>query len=207
MDFPPGKSHLAVAGGLGRLDLATGKFSSFVPSIASRKSTIGEAADQPTQLAVQALAVDKDSDVWVGTFNQPLRCYRSRSGAWERSIYSGNCTSLAADQDRVFAGWYWNFEGSKKGLVGVSMLKKGGDWSSLPESTELAAGVVTALLPAGNELFVGGAGYIARFDMQQSKLLNFAYLSSTVDRLVIGGEYLWAQYNCALHRIALTKLP
>ncbi len=194
-------------GGLGRLDLLTRKFTSFVPSITSRKAPNRDAPDRPTLQAVETLAVDSNSDVWLATFNQYLRHYLRQKDLWEGSSYSGNCTSLAADKTRVFAGWYSNFSGEKKGPVGISIFDlRNANWSYLPDVPELPAGVVTALQPNGNELWVGGAGYLARFDLQGNNLLNFSYIPGTVERLEINGGYLWAQYNCHLHRLVLGTL-
>jgi hypothetical protein len=198
---------LAPGGGLGRLDLATQKFRSFVPPITSRKAVIQEAADQPTLLPVQTLAVDANSDVWLASVNQYLRHYAPTRNLWEESFYFGTCTSLASDKTRLVAAWYSNSGGDPTGDLGVSTFDlRDRKWSYLGQFPELPAGVATALVPNEDELWVAGAGYVARFDLRTRGLLNYSYLPSTVVRLQIGGGYLWIQCPCHIHRVLLSDV-
>lgn len=88
----------------------------------------------------------------------------------------------------LYAGIFWNYDFSnqnKSGPLGISVLNfKDGQWRSLKVADDLLPGVVTTLTLAGNDLWVGGLGYIALIDPVQDKMLHFAYVRApTVDRI------------------------
>jgi hypothetical protein len=65
----------------------------------------------------------------------------------------------------------------------------------------------TTMTLKGDELWVGGEGFIALVDLKQNRISKFCHISAVkVDHLEIGGGYLWAQYNGHLHRELLSTL-
>jgi hypothetical protein len=46
-----------------------------------------------------------------------------------------------------------------------------------------------------------GEAYIARVSLVQNKVLNFCRINAeSVERIQLGGGYVWAQFHNALHR-------
>jgi hypothetical protein len=62
----------------------------------------------------------------------------------------------------------------------------------------------TALALQGRDLWVGGLGYIALVDLESNKLKKLAYVPArSVDRIQIGGGYVWVQYDKHIYRVLL----
>jgi len=61
---------------------------------------------------------------------------------------------------------------------------------------------------AGDDLWGGGEGAIARVDLKTSKVRNFCHISvSSVDQIQVGGGYVWVQLGEYLYRVPLSALP
>ena len=204
-------------GGLGCLNLSTHKFASFTPSIAegteAHKNLGGnmvlESTDKPTRRAVQAVAAGPTGEVWFATAYHPLRGFHVGENVWEGIPSIHNTSSFAVGADRIFAGQFWNVQGDNTaGPLGVSVLNlKDGQWQSLKGADGLPPGSVSTLTLDGNNLWVGGMGYIALVDPVQDKVVHFAYIEAqTVDRIQIGGGYVWAQFDWHLYRAPLSDL-
>jgi hypothetical protein len=66
---------------------------------------------------------------------------------------------------------------------------------------------VTTLTLDGPNLWVGGMGYIALVNPVQDKVLSFAYVQAkVVDRIQVGGSYIWAQFDWHLYRAPLNNV-
>ena len=203
-------------GGLGRLDLPTRRLTSFTLSLTGGPEVlrhpsgniVQESADQPTHRQILAVAGGTAGDAWFATEEHPLRHYRTRDNTWEGIDQVRNCTSLASDTEQLLVGQRWNyFNHDKSGPLGVSILNfKDGQWRSLKEAEGLPPGAVTTLTLDGHNLWVGGMGYIALVDPAQDKVLGFAYVQEgTVDRIQVGGGYVWVQAHSGwlLYRASL----
>jgi hypothetical protein len=60
---------------------------------------------------------------------------------------------------------------------------------------------------AGNDLWVGGEGAIALVDLKDCKVRKFCHIGAdSVDRIQIGGGYVWAQFGWHLYRFPLSAL-
>jgi len=70
----------------------------------------------------------------------------------------------------------------------------------------LTPGRATAVTLDGNDLWVGGMGYVALVDLEQEKIRKFARVPSYVNQIQIGGGYLWAFYDWHLHRALLQNI-
>ncbi len=203
-------------GGLGRLDLPTHRFTSFTLSLKEDPEVLRhpsgnivlESTDQPTHRQVLAVAAGTAGDAWFVTELHPLRHYRARDNAWEGIDQVRNCTSLVSDTEHLLVGQHWNYLNEQNGPLGVSILNfKDGRWRSLKNAEGLPPAAVTALALDGPNLWVGGMGYIALVDPVQDKVLGFAYVrAKTVDRVQVGGGYVWAQFDWHLYRALLSNV-
>jgi hypothetical protein len=192
-------------GGIGRLDISSGKFTSFIPTIANGTSdnVANEPTDKPTRRAVQAMAAGPEGDVWFITNHQPLRHYRTTGNVWEGNPRFVDGTSVALDAERLFVGGRWGRDFS--GGIGVNIFNfRDKSWQAFPKVPGLPTGAVTTVTPDGDQLWVGGIGYIALLDTRQNKVRKFAYVQSPViSHIQTGGGYVWAQFNWRLYRASL----
>ena len=63
----------------------------------------------------------------------------------------------------------------------------------------------TTMTLDGNNLWVGGEGAIALVDLTSGKVRKFSHISAeSVDRIQIGGGYVWAQFDWHLYRAPLS---
>jgi hypothetical protein len=92
------------------------------------------------------------------------------------------------------------------GPLGISILNHAdGQWSSLPGFTQLPPQMVTALAVDGYSLWVEGAGYIARIDLHKNELRKYCRIpADSVNRIELGGGYLWSQFARGLYRTSLS---
>jgi hypothetical protein len=59
----------------------------------------------------------------------------------------------------------------------------------------------------GNDLWVGGEGFIALVDLTECKIRKFCHIPAAgVDRIQVGGGYVWAQYDWHLYRALLSNV-
>ena len=62
----------------------------------------------------------------------------------------------------------------------------------------------TTMTLDGNDLWVGGAGFITLVDLKELKVRKFCHIHAPgVDRIQVGGGYVWAQFDWHLYRAAL----
>jgi hypothetical protein len=65
----------------------------------------------------------------------------------------------------------------------------------------------TAMTLAGLDLWVGGEGFITAVDLKERKVRKFCHIRArSVDRIQIGGGYVWVKYDKHLHRASLADL-
>jgi hypothetical protein len=63
----------------------------------------------------------------------------------------------------------------------------------------------TAMALEGDDLWVGGEGFVARVDLKHNIVKNFSLIrAQSVERVKTGGGYVWAQYDRHLHRALLS---
>ena len=205
------------AGGLGQLDLSSRKFKSFTLSMKegteALKYTSGnmvlESASNPPRRAVRAVRADTRGNIWFATDLHPLRSYRPGENVWTGINDVRWCTFLTSDTENLYVGQYWNSMGTDgTGPLGVSVMNiKNGQWRILRETGGLMRGAVTTLNLDGSTLWAGGMGYIALVDPARDKVLHFANVpAKVVDRIQIGGGYVWAQFDWHLYRAPLSAM-
>jgi hypothetical protein len=210
MDTPGG-------GGLGSMDLSSHKFTSFTPSIAAGRetrgyqggNTVAESSDQPPRRAIRSLTASADGDVWFTVTGQPVRHYRIKGNVWEGTQMHAS-TGMALGSDRLFVSQSSPFASANNldGPLGVDIMDiKTSGWHSLKAADGLPCGEVRTLTLDGNNLWLGGLGYVAVVDLTQEKVKRFAYIKANeVDRIRVGGGYVWAQFDWHLYRASLSGM-
>ncbi len=79
-------------------------------------------------------------------------------------------------------------------------------WRALGDAAALPAPPNCLLLDGAN-LWVGGPAYVALFDLAQNKVRTVCTIPArSVDRIQVGGGYLWAQFDKHLHRAQLSAV-
>lgn len=92
-----------------------------------------------------------------------------------------------------------------KGTLAIQNLRDH-QWQHLEDADGLPNPPTTLTL-AGNDLWVGGEGAIALVDLKECKVRKFCHVKAkTVDRIQIGGGYVWAQFGEHLYRMPLSAL-
>ena len=213
-DYDRGGARLPPGGGIGCLDLLSNHFISFQPSLAdgseAQKNLSGnlvmESPSKPTRRAVRAIAADANGVVWFVDEETSVRRFQSKQDIWDAALTGGDCLAINATKLFVGQSWYQP-DGSYSpgpGPLGVSVLDfQNSQWTSLDNVEGLPSGAVSAITMDGDDLWVGGLGYVALIDAKQKKILKFAYIAAqSVDKIQIGGGYVWAQYNGWLHRVS-----
>ena len=115
---------------------------------------------------------------------------------------------MAIDGNRLFAGQSWISDGDAKGPLGLAVVNlKDLNVKYLGEVEGFPGAALTTLELDGTNLWIGGRGYIARLDTKDLKVRKYSYIPTrNVNRIQVGGGYVWAQYNWHLHRAALNDL-
>jgi hypothetical protein len=205
----------ARGGGVGFVDLATQKVTSFTASMAQPKenySKVGQSVrlDAVVQLIPKGVSAigGRAEEVWLAAENTGLRRYRVSEDAWDTPNQVGTVSSITTDGTRLFVGQNWPSYGDTVGPIGLALVNlKDLKVQSFGALEGFPAGAVTALTWDGSDLWAGGKGYIALLDTKEFKMRKIAYVpTATVDRIQIAGGYVWAQYNWHLHRAALSGL-
>ena len=89
-----------------------------------------------------------------------------------------------------------------KGGLGLRTLRGSSEYAVV--GTEELPKPPTALALQGRDLWVGGLGYVALVDLESNKLKKFAYVPArSVDRIQIGGGWLWVQFDKHIYRVSL----
>jgi tetratricopeptide (TPR) repeat protein len=79
-------------------------------------------------------------------------------------------------------------------------------WQNLEDAVAIPNPPSTMTLD-GNNLWVGGEGFIALVDLAEGKVRKFCHIqASGVDRIQIAGGYVWAQFDWHLYRAPLSAL-
>ena len=191
-------------GGLGKLDLRTRRFTSFMPSLEGNQG----GGISPPRVPVQAVIAGVEDDVWLVAQNALLR-YRSPADQWEALPDFGHTSTLGRCGDHLYvamgsAGRSRSGEPASIGLRTLSL--KDGQWKPFPVVPSLPTGV-TSIAVDGANVWIGGEAYLALVDPAQDKVLKYAYVSArSVDQIELGGGWLWAQCEKHLYKASLSAL-
>ena len=90
------------SGGLGKVDLATGRFTSFMPSLSVGGN---EENEMPTRYAVIQIVAGAADDIWFVTAQANpaahLRRYQSGNNSWK--VFQNDCSALAGNEKQLVA--------------------------------------------------------------------------------------------------------
>lgn len=212
----------ASGGGFGRIELSSRRITSFTrslvdgASISARlpNSRVSGTSEQPPNRRVFAIATSSDENIWLLGSNASLRRYHLRDDRWETISETGGVCMLA-DAEHLFLGQYQSqldFGPPPKTPpeLGVRVMNfKDGQSRNLVGADGLPYSAVTALALDGQNLWIGGCGFIACADLKEGKVRKFAYVPTRgaglngVEQIQIGGGYVWAKYDKHLHRASL----
>ena len=194
--------------GLGRLDLPGRRVTSFTVSL----NNSSDNASMPARHAALSLAARTSKNVWSVTRSEnqsqtDLWNYNSEADTWRPVPEIQGCVSISANSEKLFVGKNgsgFHRADEIRGL-GVSSLDfRDGKWRHFPAVNGLPVEQVTTVAADGQNLWVGGMGYIALVDTDQDKVLKFAYIiSRAVDKIQVAGGYVWAQFDWHLYRAPL----
>jgi hypothetical protein len=199
------------SGGLGLLDLRTGRLSSFTPalSIPDPGATQGR-PDAAPRTAVLDIVGGGSGDVWVVTEGNATQRYRPADNSWASPTLGPpfRPTCLAVGGDRLFVGKSTNKTEEHRFWGGVQSLDlKSGQLREIGVMEELPSPRVTTLTVDGNDLWVGGEGYVAVVDLPLWKTRKVCYVAAReVDRIELAGGFVWVQFGGHLYRAPLKEV-
>ncbi|PWU16767.1 MAG: hypothetical protein C5B50_12750 [Verrucomicrobia bacterium] len=205
-------------GGLGMIDLANRKVTNFTRSLFGQDSgtALGSHAGtdesgNPTSGLVGTVFPVRDEDVWFGGMYRGLHRYRIQGKAWDDFPDAGPCSSFILDGDRLFVGQSLDPIGylpNRPAVLGVTIYNLSDQkWQVVSATEGLPHVMVTALALDGSDLWVGGTGFLAAVDLRSSQVRKLAYIPArNVNRLQVGGGYLWAQFNKHLFKLNLAEV-
>ena len=245
------------AGGLGSLDLRTGRLFAFTPALPADPldAVVSETADEPPRHLVTGLTVGAPGELWMLVASRGLCRYRIAPKLWDtttlgngvwlrcfgvngenviggfslaqvrltiRNDRSAGNTNLLGTTDRVVT-----FEeqaqlqadpamkGRIKAFAGGGLPDKAelrlrhfgdGRWETISQGATFPEAPDVLQLD-GSDLWLGGRGYIAAFDLNQHKIRASCTISAkSVDRLQVAGGYLWAQFDKHLYKVPLSAM-
>jgi hypothetical protein len=204
-------------GGMGIFNFSTRQFASFTRSMTNGtdalKHTGGnlylESANEPPRRAVTALAAGSSGDIWFLNPELTLQRFRSKDRVWEGlpQVTAGCC--LATDATQIYAGQFRGLSGGiRTGPLGLNIYSfRDSQWRSFKAVEGLPSEAMSALAFDGRDLWAGGMGYIALLDTGQNQIRKLAYVRArSVDKIQIGGGYVWAQFDRHLYRAPLSAL-
>jgi hypothetical protein len=189
-------------GGLGKLELSSRHFVSFMSPMTTDfvKADKLDGTVLPTKSAIINIAGGEKDDVWMltdGDVPAPqLFQYQSKENKWTAGDKG---PAMDADAKYLVVGQYHTPSVSVQNL-------RDGNWRGLNASTNLPSGLLTTVTLEGDNVWVGGRGFVAQLDMAHDKMLHLAYLKEeSVDRIQTGGGYVWAQCRWVLYRAPLPR--
>jgi tetratricopeptide (TPR) repeat protein len=239
-------------GGLGQLDLKTGKFKSYMASLTASTSIA------PPKTAVGNITSIKGDEVWL-TAKSVAWQFHPTTDSWGTLPNKGGqfVTCLTADSHWVVQGVgigqnevviETRIAGTSKtnlptktklivtseeerslrasfktngGLQRISGSSSGGvrpkggleirasledKWQSVVELDGLP-NPPTVMALDGDALWIGGEGFITQVDLKECMVRKFCHIRArAVDRIQVGGGYVWVKFDKHLHRAALREL-
>jgi hypothetical protein len=193
-------------GGLGKLDLATGKISSFTPALSADPLSAARSEDRdgPPRHSVYSLTMGPADELWMVIRSRGLSRYRLAQNSWDTPSGDLNCFGIIGkEMIGAFALSSSNFtyrtELRRRPLSDGSWENLGGD-AYLPADARL-------LVLNGLDLWLGGLGYIAVYDLPNRKVRKICNIPAQgVDQIEFGGGYLWVKFDRHLYRAPLSAV-
>ncbi len=200
-------------GGIGQFDLTARRFKYFTLSLAEgtefQGNPVRESLNKPTRRSVKEMAMDPSGEIWFVTDHHPLRSFKSRKDVWTGFAQLQHASALATDAAHLYVGEHAGLSGeTRSGPLGLQILNiRDGRWRSFPEVGGINSRTVSAVTPDGDDLWVGGVGYVALLDLKENRTRKLAYVRTRfVEQIQIAGGYVWAIFEEHLHRAPLSDL-
>jgi hypothetical protein len=195
------------AGGVGLLELSTRRLSTFTPPLAVPRPGAEEArSDAPPRSAVFGIVGGLSGEVWVIAAGKGIQRYQLTDNSWSSPNFgSFYPTCLAVGGDRLFVGKAIYQGGETRSWGGVQSLGlKNGQLTAIGATEALPSPRVTTLTVDGNDLWVGGEGFVAVVDLKEWKTRKVCYASAReVDHIEVAGRFVWVQYGGHLYKAPL----
>ncbi|MBI3853812.1 MAG: hypothetical protein HY298_26605 [Verrucomicrobia bacterium] len=210
------------SGGLGRLDVSTRRIVSYTRSLLDKPNLQGRSdnghligsRELPPGKLVFGITTSPNGEIWVLGHGAGLRRYKPQDETWETiEKVGGGC--LVADSERIFLGQdrsQLDYDGRLNATceLGVHVMDlMNGQLRKFGEVEGLPCSAVTTMTLDGQNLWIGGTGFIACVDAGEGKVRNLAYVNTRgavlngVQQIQIGGGYVWANFDKHLHRASL----
>lgn len=139
-----------------------------------------------------------------------IQRYRPAENTWSAPALGTpfHPTCLAVGGDRLFAGKATYKMGEHRSWGGVQSLDlKTGQLRDIGATEELPSPRVTTLTVKGNDLWVGGEGFVAVVDLAQWKTRKVWYgPAREVDHIEVAGGLVWVQYGGHLYKAPLKEV-
>lgn len=198
---------LQSSGGLGKLDLPTHKPVSF---LSSTKATPANPRSIP-HTPITSITLGVSNEVWLtgcaaNVTQLGLFRYSPDADAWENLPNTSPASCLASGEDALIVGQGGGIVmGGQVPGLGVRLLGwKDRQWITFPSCSPLPDNAVSTLTLDVANLWVGGFGYVAVTDLKSGKVLKYGFVPCrSVEKIAIGGGYLWAQAGNRLYRAGL----
>jgi hypothetical protein len=247
-------------GGLGRLDFASGRFSSFTPALSSElvPSTswtgvsVFDPSDRPPRSPVLSIGEGPSRQIILNVDHAGVRRYILDNKQWASLVFpgEGSSRSFAASSEHLVTGLslarydvdlledpqseskkqetikktnltqdeFGNMRADPALSKRIKSSRKGwqsalGIYDSANGSAQIVAddGSLPAyprlLLLAGSDVILAGHGYVAIFDLKQKRVRKLARIpTSSLDRMQLGGGFLWVQFEGHIYRVSLNAI-
>ncbi len=214
-------------GGVGKLDLSNGRFASLTTKLptdllldkaAGPRNFLDDTNAAPRS-KVSGIAFSSSNEIWLSVPGKGLQRGELANQGWTTislRALGRSVSCVAADSRWVGAGTHefsYHFPDSdpasiQRGYLGGVAIRQpnSGEWKSFSLAEGLPNDSVSALALDGNNLWVGGAGFIAVIDLEQHKMIRVCtYRGREVDTLRIHGGYVWAGIEKYLFRLPLLR--
>jgi hypothetical protein len=212
----------ATGGGLGELNLASGKIVSFMHSL--NGGVASSRGERTPNRAVDKIVAAADGTLLLSVARSLMQ-FHIADGEWNTltNPIGNSVTSLCADSEYLVEGGQLShlaqqFTRETNGmhlhltsnLPPTSVLAiedlPSQQWHRL-EDADLMPNPPSTLTIDGDNLWVGGEGTIALVDLKAKRVKKFCHIKAEqVDCIQIGGGYLWAQFDWHLFRAPLSAL-
>ena len=206
----------STSGALGWLDLATTKFSAYTPALPSDLRPSQKFGGQanldsrsgPPRRKVNGIATTSPDVIWLAVWNKGIQRHNRREGTWNTFWARDQRQSLScvvANERFVAAGCHksssWSGDDPRRGGLSLLELPKE-EWEEFDTHNGLPNEEITALALSGNDLWIGGAGFLAHMDLVRRSIKETAYFKAeSVNQIELTPSWIWASIGDELYMI------
>jgi hypothetical protein len=188
-------------GGVGTLDLRTDRAVSYVRSLSGATAL----TNSPPPWSPNQIISVQPGEVLFSTPGRGVYRFRAREDDW--SVLDWEPSRIVSDAKRVVLALGPSFRRNRafdgaavaiQNPLDHSMEKLGGEAGFPTLAT-------TAVALDGNDLWVGGPGYVGVVDLERKSMRKMAYIKAeSVDHIEVAAGYAWIQMAEQLFRVPLS---